>query len=123
MSNRARNERAGRRAEGFAALYLRVKGYHILERRYKTRRGEIDIIAQRGQSLAIIEVKQRATLEAAQAAITRQGQIRIMAAAHIYIGRNKAVQKLGCRYDIIFVIGRRWGLGRILHLPDAWRGY
>lgn len=57
-------EKAGRRAETLAVWYLRAKGYSIVERRYKTKTGEIDIIA-------IVEVKQRATQEAAEASLTR----------------------------------------------------
>ena len=58
-------ERAGRRAERWASLYLRAKGYQILAQRFKTRDGEIDIAAKRGRHMVFIEVKQRQTLDAA----------------------------------------------------------
>ena len=59
--NRQEAERRGRKGEGFAALWLRLQGWKIVARRVKTPRGEIDLIARRGRTLAFIEVKWRAT--------------------------------------------------------------
>ena len=59
--SRAVAERRGRRGEGFASLWLRLQGWRVLARRVKTPRGEIDLIARRGHTLAFIEVKWRAT--------------------------------------------------------------
>ena len=112
-------ERAGRRAEDVSVWYLRAKGYTILERRYKTKGGEIDIIAKRRNILAIVEVKQRATLEAAEASLTTQAEKRIAAAAGDFYSRTSAVRNMDMRFDLIFVVGR-W---RITHIPDAWRDY
>lgn len=117
--NRQLYERAGRRAEDLSAWYLRAKGYTILERRYKTHSGEIDIIAKRRNVLAIIEVKQRATREAAEASLSTQAEKRIAAAAGDFYSRTPAIQNREMRFDLIFVIGR-W---RITHIPDAWRDY
>jgi len=52
-------ENAGRKAENYAAFYLRLKGYQILEKRFKTRQGEIDLIARKGGVLVFTEVKKR----------------------------------------------------------------
>jgi len=112
-------EKAGRRAETLAVWYLRAKGYFILERRYKTTLGEIDIIAKRRNILAIVEVKQRATQEAAEASLTSQAEKRIGAAAEVFLSHTAAVQDMDMRFDLIFVIGR-W---RIAHITDAWREY
>lgn len=49
----------GHAAERIAVLSLRLKGYRILARRFKTKVGEVDIIARRGCCIAFIEVKQR----------------------------------------------------------------
>ena len=51
--------RLGLRAEMLAAMLLRLKGYRILAQRLKTPAGEIDMVARRGRSLAIVEVKAR----------------------------------------------------------------
>ena len=53
-------ERRGRRGETLAAWYLRLKGWRVLAQRVKTHRGEIDLIARRGNLVAFIEVKWRA---------------------------------------------------------------
>ena len=55
--------RRGRLAETLAAAALMAKGYRILGRNVKTRAGEIDIIAVRGQRIAFVEVKRRLTGE------------------------------------------------------------
>ena len=61
MSSRAEREAQGRRGERIAAWYLRLKGWRILAQRVKTPRGEIDLIARRGSTVAFVEVKWRAT--------------------------------------------------------------
>ncbi len=62
----------GLRAETLAALFLRAKLYRILAQRYRVQGGEIDIIAQRGDTIAFVEVKARADLDAAMISITPQ---------------------------------------------------
>jgi len=121
LEQKRRYEKAGRHAETLAALYLRVKGYHILERRYKTRCGEIDIIARRKDTLVIAEVKQRQTRLAAHESISAASERRIEDAANIYVSKTRAVQNLGIRFDAIFFIGPlniwRW---KVEHIKGAW---
>ena len=62
----------GHSAERFAAMVLLLKGFRIVARRYRTRLGEIDLIARRGNLVLIVEVKARSSLEAAQLAVTPQ---------------------------------------------------
>ncbi len=104
---RARN-RSGRYAEWAAALTLMAKGYRILARREKTPLGEIDLIALRGRRIAFVEVKQRATREAAEAAITATQRARIRRAASLWLGQNARYQSHDQGFDIVFVIGRHW---------------
>lgn len=114
-------EKAGRMAETLAVNYLRLKGYKILEQRFKTLEGEIDIIAQHKDCLVIVEVKQRQSRLDAHESITRTAQYRIDAAADIYISDNPFSQSLGVRFDAVFLIGAsplRW---RVEHIIDAWR--
>ena len=54
----------GQKAETLAALWLRLKGYRILARRFRAPPGEIDLVARRGRVLALVEVKARADLAA-----------------------------------------------------------
>lgn len=104
---RARDKR-GRRAEWFAAMALRLRGYRILSKREKTPLGEIDLIVVRGRRLAFVEVKQRATLEAAEAAITAAQRARIRRAANLWLAKNTAFQSHDLGFDIVFLVGRRW---------------
>ena len=79
--NRAEREALGRRGEALAAWYLRLMGWRILERRLKTPRGEIDLIARRGRLVAFIEVKWRATSRELDHAIDDYRLRRVVAAA------------------------------------------
>jgi putative endonuclease len=67
-------ERRGRRAESLAVWLLRLKGYRLLARRYKTSVGEIDLIARRGRTIAFVEVNSRPTMEEATEAATPAGR-------------------------------------------------
>ena len=105
-AHRRAAERRGKSAELLCLWHLRLKGYRILARRYKTPAGEIDLIARRGGTLAAIEVKARADFDAASEALTRRQQQRIMrAVAHFLGGQRREVGP------------RRWPR----HLVDAWR--
>ncbi|MEE9271885.1 MAG: YraN family protein [Robiginitomaculum sp.] len=110
-------EKRGRRAESLAVVFLRLKGYRVLEVRYKTAQGEIDIIARRKNLLIIIEVKSRDNLEEAERSLYPSALNRIEDACEIYIARNCFAQKLGVRYDAIFVLKNL----KIVHRKNAWR--
>jgi putative endonuclease len=105
---RRQHLRAGKIAEHIAAVLLMAKGYRILARRFKTRAGEIDIIAKRGQRLAFIEVKQRATTENAEAAINGSQRRRIENAADDWLARHPTHQNLDIAFDVLFVVPRHW---------------
>ena len=77
--------RRGHRGEWLAALALMLKGFRIIARRYRTKLGEIDLIARRGDLVLIVEVKVRATLIEAMDAIARQSERRIEAAADLWL--------------------------------------
>ncbi len=106
----------GHRAETLAAWALRLKGYRILARRYRTPLGEIDLVARRGDTVAIVEVKARASLEAAMDAVTPAAQGRIERAADLWLGSQRDHARLSLRFDIVAVLPRRWPV----HIPNAW---
>lgn len=106
----------GRRAEVLAALWLMAKGYRILGFRLATPLGEIDLLAQRGRVLAVVEVKQRATIEDALDAVTPTQRDRLRrAAAHVSAHRT-GLRDLLVRLDLIALAPGR----PPRHLPDAW---
>lgn len=111
----------GLRAETLAAFWLRLKGYRILERRLKTRAGEIDMVARRGRTLVIVEVKASARNgmageRAVEALLPRQQQRLVRAADHL-LAMRPVLAGLDIRFDLVLVAPRR--LPR--HLVDAWR--
>jgi putative endonuclease len=92
--------KAGLRAEGFAAWFLRLKGYRILERRVKTPVGEIDLIAQRGKALIFVEVKSRGTMTEALESIRSRQTRRITRAAEYYLARQREIYA-EIRFDVV----------------------
>ncbi|TNE65112.1 MAG: YraN family protein [Alphaproteobacteria bacterium] len=109
-------ERRGRRAESLAALWLRLKGYRIVARRFRGRTGELDLIARRGSRIAIIEVKARPSVTLALEAITAHQRRRIERAAEEWLARQHS-GAFSLRFDVIAIVP-----GRLpTHIMDAWR--
>ncbi len=111
-------------AEHLAAAHLRGKGYEILEMRYKTPHGEVDIIARAGALLAFVEVKARKSEAEGLYAITPKAQGRIEKAALQYWAGHPEYAGFDLRFDVIAVCddGGEKGMGGILvsHLDNAW---
>ena len=107
----------GQMAESFAALALRLKGYRILERQYRTPVGEIDIVARRHDCLVFVEVKARNDERNAREAITPRQQSRITRAAQVFVQRHPGEAACQMRCDAVLVLPWRWPC----HIPDAWR--
>ena len=101
-------ERRGHRGEWLAAWYLRLKGYRILAKRFKTKTGEVDIIARRKDLIVMVEVKARPTVLEAMDAVTATAQRRIEAAGDIWLARQKDFARLSVRYDLIAILPRKW---------------
>ncbi|HMQ57490.1 MAG TPA: YraN family protein [Rhizobiaceae bacterium] len=117
-AKRRKAEKRGHRGEFLAALALRLKGWRIVARRFKTPSGKIDLIARRGDLIAIVEVKARASVQAAVDSVTRPAQRRIANAADVWLSRQRDHGRLSLRFDIVAVLPRRWPV----HLEDAFRG-
>lgn len=94
-------ERRGRRAETLAAWLLRLKGYRVLARRYRTPAGEIDLIVRRGRAVAFVEVKERADEVAALEAVTPAARKRIANAAALWVSRHPAAADFDLRFDMV----------------------
>ena len=109
-------ERRGRRAEFLAAWVLRLKGYHILAHRWRSRAGEIDLIARKGRLLVFVEVKARHSHRAALDAVSWTSRRRIERAADDYVRQARVKPLPSFRFDIVTVSGFKW-----VHRRDAWR--
>lgn len=95
----------GQLAEERAAHYLREAGLVLLHRNYLCRRGELDIVARDGATLAVIEVRLRASphFGGAAASITRSKQRRIVFATRHLLARYPSLQRLRIRFDALLV--------------------
>ena len=115
MNNRA----TGDRGEDIASRYLARGGYEIVERNFRTRRGELDLIARRDNTLVIVEVKLRRGTgygDPLEAVTPRKQQaIRLMAEEYLY-QRNPDFQDL--RFDVVGILLRA-GRPEISHVQGA----
>ena len=115
--NRFAAEKRGRGAPNIAAWWLRLHGWRILARRARVPGGEVDIVARRGRTLAFVEVKARATEDAAAFSLDAYRLRRVAVAAERLAQRfMRTGDEL--RIDAIFIVPRR--LPR--HLADIWQG-
>lgn len=108
-------QKQGRLAEFLAAWLLRLKGYRILKRRFKTPVGEIDLIAARGWTLVAVEVKYRSSFLNAGEAITPKQRKRIEMALSLYL-RNLRWVPQNIRFDAVYLIPYKWPK----HIIGAW---
>src|SRR5258706_1870397 len=99
--------KTGLSAETRAAAYLMAKGYRILEKRFRTPYGEIDIVARRRNLLAFIEVKARASLDDAAYAVTPRQQQRIIDAAQAWLMAHPEHAEFELRFDAMLIAPRR----------------
>jgi len=114
LNPRKRAYLKGQWGEKVAAFYLRLKGYEILENRFKTPLGEIDLLARKGKTLIAIEVKSRSSREEALMALTPFQQRRIEKALLFYVRRHPF--PLDLRFDVILICPWKWPY----HIQGAW---
>jgi putative endonuclease len=114
----------GQQGESLAASYLAEQGYEILERNWRCARGEIDIIAAKGEWLVFVEVRTRTghAYGPPEESITPAKQARLLELAQTYL------QQVGWpdrkwRVDVIaLVLGRHGRLERLNHIESAVEG-
>ncbi len=107
----------GAQAEALAAQYLEAHGLVILARNFRTRRGEIDLVARDGDTLVFVEVRYRSRSDfgGAAASVTVRKQQRIVAASLAYLARLR--REPPCRFDAILL--DRLEPGRIVWERDV----
>ncbi len=99
-----RRQSLGKLGEDLACAELERRGYAILARRYRTRFGEIDIVARDGATTVFVEVKTRGGDEfgGAAAAVTAWKQRRLTFMATDYVARHE-LHNRPCRFDVVTV--------------------
>jgi putative endonuclease len=109
---------SGRRGEVIAAVWLMLKGYRILGFRLKTPQAEIDLLAIRGRTLAVVEVKRRTELAVALETVTFDQRDRLRRAGAMLAARRPGLAGAAVRLDLMALAP-----GRLpMHIPDAWKG-
>ena len=111
----------GAKGEKLAARFLKRKGYKIVQRNYRCKLGEIDIIAKQDKTLVFVEVKTRQTAEFGppQYAVTAAKRRQISRVALSYIKYENLMEQ-SCRFDVIAVtFPRESRRPRIEHIENA----
>lgn len=118
MSDISYNKRkVGTEKEELAADYLRKKGYFIIEKNYRVRQGEIDLVARDGSCIVFVEVKYRAGLRSGDAleAVTRTKIRQISRIALFYLNQKKInIDSTPIRFDVIAING-----DAVTHIENA----
>lgn len=96
----------GKCGEDQAVRELERRGYAVLARRYRTRHGEIDIVAEDGETIVFVEVKAKETTEFGSAveAVTVRKQRKVVSMAVDYLARNRLTSR-PCRFDVVAIDG------------------
>lgn len=95
----------GAAAEDVAAAYLAAHGAQILERNYRRRLGELDVIAREGDTLLIVEVRTRSSnaYGGAAASVDGRKRRRLVRAAQQLLQQRRALARLAVRFDVVVV--------------------
>jgi putative endonuclease len=113
--NRQLAELSGRAAENRAATWLEQQGWEILDRRRKTRRGEIDLVARDGSTVVFVEVKWRRSAAQLDLAIDEYRLRRVAAAAEA-VAHHYATQGEDLRIDVLLLAPGE----EPRHIVNAW---
>ncbi|MCP3979724.1 MAG: YraN family protein [bacterium] len=118
----AARQRLGLRGEHAAALALERRGLSVLQRRYRCRLGEVDLVARDGDAIVFVEVKARRGSgygEPAEA-VTPAKQRRLARVALRYLQQRGWLER-PCRFDVVEVRESVDGTTQVRHLIDAFR--
>ena len=97
--------RKGRAGEDAAAIFLEEKGMRILERNFRSSRGEVDIIALEGETLVFVEVKTWSSygIDALEQALDAKKQHKIIETSKYFLSLHRKYRYMAIRFDVIFI--------------------
>ena len=109
----------GNEGEKRAAAYLESKGFSIIERNWRTNRGEIDIIAFKNDTLVFVEVKTlpNGTLDMIQRELNNQKRQRILKTSKRFLLNHRQYSNSYIRYDVIVI--DMPGFEEVYHIENA----
>lgn len=119
----AQHNEFGKKAEELAVEYVKKQGYKILTRNFRFQKAEIDIIAEKDNIIAVIEVKARSTdaFMLPQEAVTKTKIRSIVSTANHYLEEFNKHNEV--RFDIISVLPDEKGNLSIEHITDAFEAF
>lgn len=97
----ASNYQKGVWSEWIVSIYLQLLGYKILNRRFKTKLGEVDLVVQKNGVVVFVEVKNRKNLSDALEVVDAKTQKRIVNAAKLFVQKHPTQAAKGFRFDVI----------------------
>jgi len=114
----AQHNETGKEGEQMAVAFLAAKGYKILERNWRFKKNEVDIIAQNGDDIVFVEVKTRHEnfLVEPELTVSKKQQRSIINTANQYIITRSI--DLEARFDIVSIVLSSQG-EKILHIEGA----
>jgi len=103
--NKQTPKNIGDQAESMAENYLRNKKIKIIERNFRAKTGEIDLIADHQGTVVFIEVKFRKSTNFGEPfeTVTRSKQRKIIQTSQIYLQKNPKLANKACRFDVISI--------------------
>jgi len=115
----SKHSKIGIKGEQIATDFLLNKGYIIIHRNWRSGRKELDIIAQQGDTLVIVEIKTRTSLEFGfpEEAVNKKKQLFLKTATAAFIAENP--QYIHIRFDIISVLMDGMMIKEIVHFEEA----
>ena len=111
----------GKSGENLAVRELTADGYAIAARRYRTRFGEIDIVARDGDTIVFVEVRRKTGDGCGTAAesVTPDKQRRVVRMAVDYLARNDLYDRCAVRFDVVAIDDQPSGVPRVTVIKDA----
>jgi len=103
--NKITRKNLGKDGEKIAISFLKKRGYQILEKNYRCRLGEIDIVAKDKEKIVFVEVKTRSSLifGLPQEAVSYSKQLRLTRLALTYLSYHK-LKDIPCRFDVVGIL-------------------
>lgn len=117
MNKKQKGYKFGIFAEYLVIVIFFFKGYKFVERRYKTKLGEIDLIFTKKNNLVVVEVKARHNKNTQIGEVVNYNQYaRILNATKLFLNKNKKYSNFFIRIDVVLV----YGIFKIEHLENVW---
>jgi putative endonuclease len=115
------NKTIGKQGEGLARQYLQTQGYQILEENFRNKIGEIDLIAQKGNTICFVEVKTRqlCTFGQPYEAVNPWKIRKLSQMAVSYLKYKYDTIEIHSRFDVISIVQYKEGSAQIQHIKNA----